>query len=277
MYKGPLPHSKGVRKLGRLWYPISATQRRLVRLGLAGTPALPDFLGIGVPKAGTTWLYANLAAHPQLFLPPKKEIHYFDLNWFQPLSWYSEIFDKAGDLPKGELTPTYCTLPSSRIRAIADLMPSIRLILILRDPVARDWSHIRMKLLRDTGRTSSEVSEHEFLAFARNYKRLDRGDYPTILERWMAYFTREQLHIGLYEDLVDEPRRFLEQVLAHVGAPLPHPWDLMPLNSEVKRGVEAQLPTSVRELLVAKHLPRVEELIALVGKDTVDRWRINWG
>ena len=245
-------------------------------MGLVRSPPLPDFLGIGVPKAGTTWLYENLMAHPGVFLPRKKEIHYFDLNWFQPLSWYSEIFARAGHLPKGELTPTYCALSASRIRAIADLMPSIKLVLILRDPVARDWSHIRMKLLRDTGRSGSEVPEEEFLAFAKRDKSLYRGDYPRMLEHWLAAFGRDQLHIALYEDLVAEPRVFLERVLAHIGVLPPHPWDLLPFNSEFKRGIEAPLPDSVREVLVAKHLPKTAELIPVVGEEAVNRWRAGW-
>ena len=49
---------------------------------------LPSFLGLGTQKGGTTTLHRLLAGHPQVFLPPCKEVHYFDLNAEKPSSWY---------------------------------------------------------------------------------------------------------------------------------------------------------------------------------------------
>lgn len=237
---------------------------------------MPDFLGIGTPKSGTTWLHRNLSAHPGLFLPIKKELHYFDTNWFQPVSWYSEIFAKAGDLIKGEITPSYCALSSRRIRDVARLMPDVRLIVLLRDPVSRDWSHIRMKLLRDTGRTQDEVTEKEFSDFAVSDPLLERGNYPRIFERWLTHFDQSQLFVGLFDDIMSDPNTLMENVLAFLGVPPPYPWALMRLSSRVWEGVEAGMPSSVKQLLVARHADTLDCLTPFVRRETLDRWQMNW-
>ncbi|MDB4484733.1 sulfotransferase, partial [bacterium] len=69
---------------------------------------LPDFLGLGTQKGGTTSLHQWLSTHPQVFLPACKEVHYFDLQPKQPSSWYAQHFENAQpDDVCGEITPFY--------------------------------------------------------------------------------------------------------------------------------------------------------------------------
>jgi hypothetical protein len=212
-----------------------------------------------------------------LFLPAKKEIHYFDTNWFQPISWYGELFSGAGDRLAGEITPTYCTLQPRRIRSIRGLIPDVRLVILLRDPVERDWSHMRMALLRDTGRSPEQVPVSEYLTFAQEDERMKRGDYGVVLTRWLSIFEPSKLLIGFYEDLATRPRQLLGAVLDHIGVPRPSSWESFPLQQKFWEGIQAPMPVAVRDLLVDRHLRSTQLLQSLIGNDQLHRWHSNWG
>lgn len=247
-----------------------------MRMGFVQKPPLPDFLGIGAPKAGTTWLYANLKSHPDTHLPEGKEIHYFDANWFQPVSWYSELFAEAGERVKGEITPAYCILPTNRIRSIRAMMPELKLLLLLRDPVDRDWSHLRMVVLRDMRRDPTTVTPDEYIDAARSDPRLERGNYRAILQGWLDVFDRERLFIGFYEDVANRPRQLLGQVLEHIGLSPPHPWEQLPTDLRIKHGIEASIPTTVYSFLVERHQEAVAQLAPIIGEFRVAQWREQW-
>lgn len=107
---------------------------------------LPNFLGIGVPRAGTTWLHDLLVSHPQVRMPTvRKELNFFDLNYERGLDWYEQCFerDSPGE-PRavGEITPVYVYKPEcrERIRALGTVE---RFILCIRDPVDLLWSGYR--------------------------------------------------------------------------------------------------------------------------------------
>src|SRR5215218_4326678 len=102
--------------------------------------ALPDFLVVSPPKTGSTWLADNLRRHPGLFVPASKEVKYFSLfgDWLG-LEWYLDHFIAAGARLKGEASPSYALLPEERIRLVRDLMPGVKLIYLMRDPLARAW------------------------------------------------------------------------------------------------------------------------------------------
>src|SRR5271168_4580624 len=99
---------------------------------------LPDFLIISPPKTGSTWLAFNLQCHPDVFVPDMKELKYFSLyhRWLG-LDWYTEHFHAAGVRLKGEASPSYALLPCAMIRQIHALMPRLKLVFLMRDPVAR--------------------------------------------------------------------------------------------------------------------------------------------
>src|SRR5262245_45560865 len=104
----------------------------------------PDFLVISPPKTGSTWLARNLRCHPELFVPAIKEVKYFScfLRWLD-LNWYLDHFSEGEGRVKGEASPSNAILPVERIRIIRRLMPDVKLIFLMREPIARAWSHAR--------------------------------------------------------------------------------------------------------------------------------------
>jgi hypothetical protein len=136
----------------------------------------PDFLVIGAQRAGTTWIHFMLLRHRSLWMPPVKELHYFDRPevrrtvtdrrelrravlspmfpprpWHVPYlfhlrsdDWYRRLFHRAQarGLITGEVTPAYATLDEDGLRRIRALNNEIKLVFVMRDPVERTWSAV---------------------------------------------------------------------------------------------------------------------------------------
>lgn len=105
--------------------------------------ALPNFLCVGAEKAGTTPLFSLLSAHPDIFVPEQKETHYFSVrrHFLGLVSYEANDFqDYAGQHAIGELTPEYMRVPNVA-ETIRDVLGQTKIIICVREPVARAFSH----------------------------------------------------------------------------------------------------------------------------------------
>lgn len=255
--------------VSRLEMAEAAVYYRLNRS--ARSAHIPQFLGIGGQKCGTTWLDKMLRFHPHLGLPPRKEMHFFDANYWRGLDWYRFHFRKMTGKLRGEITPAYSILPVERIRAVQVLNSQMRLVLILRNPVERAWSQSEMALARNRRRPVADVPEAEFLRHLESESVLSRSRFSVILKNWLEVFPAEQLHVEFFERIAAEPRALLSRILTHIGAdPVLMPWDEMPLqerlNANLGRDIPEKYRARLRELLAEElatlrmRLPRPEVL-----------------
>src|SRR5436190_21297048 len=147
----------------------------------------PDFVCIGMPKAGTGWLFDQLRFHPDFWMPPVKEIDYLhrpfpalkhankllsrvsrsadrgrtdkamdgtELAFVteavaltgqkMDVGRYAQLFRHKGHLISGDISPDYSSMNSDQIEQVAKHLPHLRIILLVRDPVSRAWSHISL-------------------------------------------------------------------------------------------------------------------------------------
>jgi hypothetical protein len=202
--------------------------------------SLPDFLIIGAPKAGTTALHAALARHPQLYLPPVKEPKFFMCEgppeaqrgpgdahsareWIWQRDRYEALFAvaPAGSL-KGEATPFYLWDRDAH-RRIHALVPGVKLIAVLRNPVDRaysNWTHMWCDGLEpEASFLQACMAEHERVAqgWAPIWRYQELGRYGEQLEDLYRWFPRAQVHLLRYRDLVDEHDRTLDRICAFLG------------------------------------------------------------
>lgn len=234
------------------------------------TPPWPDALGIGVQKGGTTTLHTLLQAHPEVFLPLSKEVHFFSKHYAEGPEWYARQFGEAGDCRcRAEITPYYIFHPQVPARVQA-LLPRVRLILLLRDPVERTLSqvfHSRRLGLEPLDPEQALAAERERLAGAeavlarpdglhqshQEHSYLSRSRYEQQLARWLAHFDRQQLLVLRSEDLFLDPQRVWQQLQAFLELtpiPLPEggaPWANRGLGEST--GVAASLKTRLRDEL----------------------------
>lgn len=190
--------------------------------------SLVSFVIAGVQKAGTTALFDYLSDDPGVSLSRVKEVHFFDdetQDWARPdYSAYHANFGPA-DRPRGEATPIYLYWPNCLAR-MAAYNPAMRLIVLLRDPVERAWSHWKMEYARgaETKPFAWCIREGRQRLFDadpwghhREYSYVERGFYGEQLERLFGLFPREQVLILDSDALRTRPEAALGQVRRFLG------------------------------------------------------------
>jgi hypothetical protein len=202
--------------------------------------ALPDFLVAGVPKAGTTALHTALSRHPGLYLSPIKEPKFFltdgppptrggpgDVLTYREHVWqrdrYEALFDAAapGAL-RGEATPLYL-YDADAMERIRALVPGVRLIVVIRDPVERahsNWTHLWSAGLEPEGdflRACDEEPGRIAAGWASFWHYTGLSRYGEQLERAFSLFPREQVLVLRYRRLIEEPAAVLDEICAFLG------------------------------------------------------------
>ena len=218
---------------------------RATRMTTGVRRALPDFVIVGAQKAGTTSLHAYLLQHPQIFPGERKEVHYFDLNFDKSELWYRSHFPRRAELERnadaidrpvltGEASPYYLAHPHAAER-IARLLPDARIIVLLRDPVTRAYSHYRHNvrkkeeqlpfveaLAREAEIMPAEARKLGSDPNARSrahqlFSYRTRGHYAEQLERYFAHCDRDRILILRSEDFFADAQAIYSQVLRFLG------------------------------------------------------------
>jgi len=170
-----------------------------------------NFIGIGAQKAGTTWLFANLAKHPELSFPAGKEIHFWDTHYKNGVDWYKNLFPDTAEKLQGEVTPAYAILGKERIKEVHRHFPDLKMIYITRNPIERAWSGALMALGRSELQLG-EASDQWFIDHFRSEGSRKRGDYAACLDNWLSVYDKSQLLILEYEKMMANPRKYLLDV-----------------------------------------------------------------
>jgi O-antigen/teichoic acid export membrane protein len=241
--------------LNRVPEPVRSSGKALLRwYGVATSPlrGLPDFMIIGAKRGGTTSLYNYLVAHPRIapLFPPAakiKGIHYFDSNAERGLGWYrshfptrvhEELFERRNGTRRvmGEASPYYLFHPLAAERA-SRVVPGSKIIVLLRNPVDRAYSHYLERVRNGVEKLSFEeaidreaermageeqriISEHGYSSFAHEHlSYVAQGEYLEPLRRWLERFPREQFLIMPSDDLSHDPLEGYRRVLGFLGVP----------------------------------------------------------
>lgn len=171
----------------------------------------PDFVGIGVQRGGTSWLYECFNEHPEIYMPGK-ELHFFDQKYDRGITWYSSLFDvKDKSLIKGEMTPDYLFNKDAIVK-LHSHYPNAKLIIILREPFERAYSAIG--LMRSHGR-------YKDLSFSDIIKKekwiIEQSLYFNQLSHLFSIFPKETIKIYLFEDITDRPLWLLQNAFEFIG------------------------------------------------------------
>jgi hypothetical protein len=199
----------------------------------------PGFMLIGPQRTGTTWLSLNLERHPEILFSSPKEIHYFNLlsatdhplYKSSELSWYLSFFKESPQKYirrnlktfkrykklfrlkiRGEGTASYAAMDVNIIKEIALLRPDLKIIIMIRHPIDRAWSHAKKDLMKERKRSLTEISDQDFYDFFSSFYQLSCGNYQAIIENWSSFLSKENIFIGLFEDISRSPNKFLLDV-----------------------------------------------------------------
>lgn len=252
---------------------------------------LPDFVIIGAQKCGTSSLYRYLADHPSVAPAVGKEVHYFDWHFARGQWWYRGHFPTylhralhrartGAQLITGEASPYYIVHPHAP-RRLKTLIPRVKLIALLRDPVERTLSayHHQARrgkeslsfveaIDREPERLASEIErlarDATYNSFAhRRFSYLTRGRYAEQLEAWLREFPREQILILRSEEFFDQPAAVFARVVGFLGL---RPWQ--PARFPRFNAADyTDMEPAVRQRLLQYFAPYNERLYRLLGED----------
>jgi hypothetical protein len=221
----------------RLLGLLESGRRLELQLRLRDERSLPQAMIIGAMKCGTSSLHNYLTQHPGVIAPLRKEVHYFDVRFDHGERWYRANFGRVGEPGLNlDSSPYYLAHPLAPQRAHA-LVPEAKLIVLLRDPVRRAYSHYWHE--RDKKRESLSFEEAIAAEPARlgddeqrlargelrqsrahqHFSYLARGRYAEQLERWWRHYPRERLLVLRFEELARDPLALLDRTLEFLGLP----------------------------------------------------------
>lgn len=269
----------------------------------------PHFICIGAQKAGTTWLYHQMKAHPDIVLSHHKELHYFDrmddgfllrsffeksirgvfvrsmfLRLLKKRLWYwgwyymiakisvrnySKLFRHVPGKVCGELTPAYARLKEEIIDELAHASPETKIIYLLRNPVDRVWSQVNMFY-----RTNAELRDkkpEEVIAY-KQPMIYNNSHYTSNLLRWEKAFGREQVYVGFFDQIREQPEAVLTEVYSFLGISTGK--GVLPDSIRVPRnkGNHGKIPPYLERELSEYFLPELEALHARFGNEYTGRW-----
>ncbi len=267
---------------------------------------MPGLLVVGAQKAGTSWVHENLAKHPKIWVPPFKELHFFDhkfipenrrwtsghvergvnkaikshlksshptadqLNYLRRIvrrpmfnrQWYRTVFSQCPDSHVGlDVTPEYCCVPPKGLEFIDALLPDARFIYLIRHPVERAVSQIKMNATR---RKNHLGTVDDWMRYAQHSVIAHRGDYARYIPQWDAQFSSDRLLYLSFADIPKNPLRVIRMIERFAGLSA----SLYPaLNMPVHASASIDVPTEVLQYLEKLLEAQIAFLIERFGSD----------
>jgi len=267
---------------------------RRIRHKLTGSiRVLPDFLIIGVPRAGTSSLYNYLIQHPNIVPALWKEVNYFNLNYNKGVNWYKSHFPstlikfyytkiKKTNFMTGEATPEYLYRKIDAKR-VHDLLSNVKIILLLRNPV--DRAHSDYWQSKRKGRVSLPIEEvmknqinekpkpieeidteenNEKELYRFRGKFLFRGLYVDLVKYYLETFPNDQILILKSEDLFADPQAAFDQVLNFLKLPN---FKLKKFKKFNFHDDQSKIDKKLRKTLQDYFEPHNKKLYKLLGRD----------
>jgi hypothetical protein len=217
-----------------------------------------DFVCIGAQKAGTTTLHDILITHPDIYLPPRKEAQFFDINerYEKGINYYFETFFKTynGEKFVGNINPNLQMQNRSLERLHNCFGDELKIIFIMRDPVKRAYSHYLMSKKRgyekldffdalkaENERISNPQTHRGYISEEPGHYEINhlgyvyRSLYSNTVEYLFANFPKENIHLLLFEDFIKNKKSRITETLHFLGIP-----DSLYLSFEVESNVASE-------------------------------------
>jgi hypothetical protein len=171
-------------------------------------------------------------------------------------AWYAKVYEGApANALRVDITPSYTLLPDEGVEHVLKLCPDAKILLMLRDPVDRSFSQVRMRIAARKLPQDAQT----MLKFAQKKNNLKRSRYMDVLERWYARVPPERLKIVFYDDITTRPMELLEEICKFAGLEF-KPSYFPESKKVVHEGKKMELPSEVKSYLVQEHLPTIRAL-----------------
>jgi hypothetical protein len=172
--------------------------------------------------------------------------------------WYLSLFEPGSGALCGEITPSYSILNHEDVARVRALLPQVKILFLVRNPIERAWSQVRFEWTR--GRFQGIDDPAKVSAFLEAPEQSLRSDYTRTLDTWRAHFPGGQVFIGFYDDIAARPDALLGEVCAFLN--------LEPCRAENERvnaSKEKSMPPEVARQLAGKYLGELRQLAERLG------------
>lgn len=237
------------------------------------TNSTPDFIGVGAPRAATTWLHACLQEHPDVYVPPQKELNYFSTrtlftttnNLLSPQWYQSQIAGGKNCSIRGEISPSYLT-DQKAAKRIFDMFPNTKILINLRNPIDALYSSYHLgSCFYNLGDTFED-----YLATRPDCKK--DFLYHELLQKYLEHFQREQIHITFFRSILLDSEKVLRDLYNFLGVQYHVP---LCLNTTINNYNSCQSPLLRTMLESAKckldRYPPIEYCYKRVGLDRLGK------
>lgn len=162
-----------------------------------------------------------------------------------------EQTDLPGEVPKvrGEATASYAVLEHGVIQDIVRLNPDIKIVLMIRDPVERAWSHAKKDLVRDGVRSFKEIASEDFIEYLSSPYMIKCGTYTAAIENWKAYLKPDHLFVGMYDELRSAPAELLLRLYDFLGVEVNERYISQRVQNVINKTNEIEIPAECRTYL----------------------------
>ncbi len=284
----------------------------------------PDFICIGMIKAGTGWLYDQLRPHPDFWMPPVKEIRYLSgetvrmamverfagrirasperlARWrfvdslseldlaflreaescggtLRDFQQYASLFRYKGELLSGDISPAYSRLAEDVVQRLAAALPDVKVVFLIRDPIARLWSGLSM--LHRQGRFDASMLEHtgKFRSYLHASQGADFRSFPTrIVQLWSRAAPNLEFRHFFFDDIQQQPEFARREILLYLRADPKKSSGAFPPSYNRKASKPKLLLTEpIKEALVEHFADEIRACAALFGGHA-KRWMEEYG
>jgi hypothetical protein len=244
--------------------------------------SLPAVVIVGAQKAGTTQLLANLIRHPRVMAGVKKEVDFFSRNAERPVEWYRSHFPLQSTVARRkahviEASPSYMPIPRA-LRQMQTVLPMARVIVILRDPVSRAFSHYQHRKTRHLESRSFEQAVADELRSnaslpargvalradaASMWEYVARGYYALQLELLFSLYPRERVLVLDSADLFADTAAACQHVFDFLEV---EPFEVQSEKVYNRGYYREKIDPRIAERLRAHYRPYDELLQSLLGR-----------
>ncbi len=203
----------------------------------------------------------NIAWHTRYFLLPRTE------------KWYASLFSPRKGQIADEVTPNYASINEKTVGRVYALMPDIKIIYLLRNPIQRMWSWAAHSYSEQFGYQGLHtISDHTIMKFLQKEKHLGDSQYFTNLQRWERFYPKKQIFIGFFEQIADNPCQQLKDIYAFLELDFSEQYIPDIVHQKVKARQYPEIPEHFAHYLAQQLYGEIEQLHQRFDNEYTENW-----
>lgn len=191
----------------------------------------------------------------------KRKKSFVNASWYfryfflpRNFAWYKKLFSVPGNKKSGDITPDYCILDKDVIGLIHKKFPKLKIIYLIRNPVDRAWSALKMRYIKRRGFQFDQIDETLIEEYYEKFSAFN--DIERTINNWTAFFPKNQFYIGMYDELVENPIVFFNKILDFLE--LSQDYDMDKAQKFIFKGVSGQIPHKLELMLYRKSIKQIQ-------------------